>query len=261
MLTRSSSPIHRDRVSAIAILVLTALLAISNCSAQVERDPGAVAALMRSVEALGGLPRAEAIRSVVASGGITSNSGTIAFAWKDRFGDGHHEFRREIGTPDRRYILTSNHGKPKRQTGSQRQPVGRDVLMVPAYHVPIRLLFSFLQNQQWSLQLVDDKNPSLIHARIFRKTVQIDPLSEQNWYIDADTGLPRTVIYRALGPGREPGYVSIAVDLREYREIEGMKFPTVIVVHDGSDSIYTVKDIRLDQVLSVSDFELQGADQ
>lgn len=250
---------------------LSSQLSSQQVSAAVQRDPQAVSALQQAIAALGGQAAIVSLQNSIAVGTITPASASSwveagNFKWENDFSGSSYEFRDEFEADGVTKVFASGHGNPAFNNGLQ--TLARSSYAAQAnlpFHLPGIVLLRELSNATCAVQFVEISalsGNSVIHVHT---SISGDPavtaLSQQDWYLDAVTSLPRKVTYRIPSQGNALDYQLTTIDFSNYRFVNGVAVPFTLVTSEGDATVSTatITNISFNVSIASSDFDLVSA--
>ena len=233
-----------------AVLVLLASAISQSAYAQMtappppqlpSRDGQAVAALQRSLAALGGGAATSAADDAVLRGqfqpiaGSTQTPGT--FVWKYRWAQGTNDFAEETrrGSDDSYFV--SGNGTPRALHHSRVWPVSDAALVRPSVYFPSRAILSELITPTYEVgpiveATLEDGRPAIrIHVELSTSDPELREASFHDWFLDPSTWLPVRLDYRqCVAP--DPDWkrerfttVPTSIDYSDFRVVDSVRLP------------------------------------
>lgn len=229
-----------------------------------QRDSAAVAAVQQAINALGGSAAVSQIFDAKVTGTIIPANATSSlmggsFVWDDA----PPEFLDTLQTSTDTREFASGHGQP----ASEKNGV---VSALPPYmaqaslpvHLPGIVLAQLLANQNCSIKWVGSTTVSGHAAVRVHMSVDTDAVSSlvtpEDWYLDAVTGLPLRVEYRAP-ESHHPNDFSVEADeFSKFQTVNGLQIPYQITFYeDGTlKGVAIINSVAFNVGLSSSEFDL-----
>lgn len=261
------------RVAAAVLLLL--LVAVSTSKAQTAsssatstasapaRDTTAVGYAQAAVQAMGGSATVTAIQDCTVQGTIQvfqSDGSSISgpFTWQWAGGEERYENPGPAGTTT---LFLSNHGSPISVFNGKVRRLHGHVLksMFPPY-LPALALTKALTNAQYSIRViglttVGGKQAIQVQLQLPSDALTAS-LTQQDWYLDAATGLPLRVEYQAPDNDRPDLLSSAATEFGNWQMISGVWVPFQMKFYlDGqADSVATVTSASFNSGVSPTVF-------
>jgi hypothetical protein len=240
-------------------------------SAPPVRDPQAVATVQRSIAAMGG-SAAATISNVQVLGTLAPTPGSYVtagnFTWLDVFSGPTFEFRHELQTATVTRVQVSGHGSPAVQQGAAVTALRpHATYSALPYHFPVALLVRELANANYSIQMGGSVSVEGKPATQVILTSATDPvdraLSEQRWDFDPATLLPVRIEYRLASTGYIPSSIPGAVELSNYKMVNGVAAPFQLTVFENgkATSVATISSLafNVNAPASACDLSIGGA--
>lgn len=237
----------------------------------VQRDPEAIAVVQKAILALGGAANLTASDSFEISGEVVPSPDGSASAGSFAIKVSGKEYRFETPVGTEKFILASNHGKPRILRKNKAISAGQ--LHLSSFAIPLigptlarRFLSSSLSFIFKGYVTEGDGAAAVTAARVRIQAQYDEPLltelTRQDWYFDARSGLPIRVEYN--DPARENGAITVpvAIDVYDYRAVSGMRAPYEwkSTVDGKVQSVSKVTLLQAGASFSPTDFEItEGA--
>ncbi len=256
----------RILLSAFLVLQLSVGTVAQQATATPQRDPAALAILQNSITGLGGATAVSKLSSSIITGSISAAPGANTpvgnFIWEDQL-SGSHEFKDSFSSATLNQVFVSGHGSP----GFVSNGVARDCYpQAAAYrfaaHLPAFSLGIALQNPNFNVVQVGPTTVNGASVTQVHFELDADPISQtfspQEWYFDSATGLPLRIEYRLPATDSSRRFANGAVELSDFRAVQGVLVPYKLVVYDdGKPSIIiTVSSATFNQQIPSTDFDL-----
>ncbi len=197
--------------------------------ATVTRDPQALQAIARSLEALGGVSNIRQIRSIDVSGHSTVDP-TQQFQWQTS----GQEFRMLVQSVGNTEEVNSGRGHPFRHSHGSVTRIADYVahsMFVPAAAGPT--LLSIYSNPMYSAVYGGTDtfggDAVIIIKTALRVTLPDSTATEQTWYFSAASSLPVRVVSRLFDEHQWLRFVEAAYDLSNYQATQGVQFPQLVI--------------------------------
>jgi hypothetical protein len=230
------------------------------------RDAQAVSIVQQSIAAMGGAA-AGATQNVQVHGTLSPTPGSYVpsgnFTWLDDFSGSTFEFRHELDTASVARVEASGHGSPAVQQGSTVKALRAHVTYTALpYHLPVVLLSRELANANYSIQM---GAPATVEGKpavqvIIKTQIGVieKSLSDQRWDFDATTGLPLRIEYQLASTINARDSIPGAVELSDYREVNGIAVPYQITVFEDAvaTSTATISSVAFNVTAPASTFDL-----
>jgi len=234
----------------------------------VQKDAAAVNTLQVAIQALGGNSAVLGINDSVITGTLTPTKGSwmqpATFVWKTS----GQEFRYEMQFQSSTQVFASGHGRPVVSKKAGVKPLFYHIVYgALPFHVPALVLLSKVADPDTALA---NAGPGAALGKAAAK-VQVNTgtdkptlsVTQQLWYIDAGSGLPLRVEYRAPQDTNMASWVDIAMEFGDFRQINGVLVPFAITTYeDGiAVSLLSVDSVQFNVGVAPSEFDLLGGGQ
>jgi hypothetical protein len=222
--------------------LIFATLLIAQEKPKVRRDAGAIAFLTASV-----IPLSDAITQettvIVGGSAKTPDGKSFTFHWTTKGG----QFRYENTDGSTTSVLLSNNGAPRRRFGKARsEQLGAHIGMAMApLHLPFYLISNRLANADFAFedrgtQTLKDTSVRVIRCYDDRNDLT-RTVTQQDWYLDASSGMPVQVEYRSPD-ARDPRYYSIErVEFTKYSLSNGITVPVAWSNYSDGELVSTMQ--------------------
>lgn len=249
----------------LSILVLSAFSQAQNSGAKsAPRDATAKVTLQAAILALGG-DQLQALKNCVAHGQVSRGKSVGTFKWENSGADFHYE--ETVGSTTS--MVVSNHGTPT-------NVIGKQVTYFPPHFLATlfpRPLIGLTLNHYYSdvtVGLAMASGTATTGAGSFRVEVTfpqdqntLTRRVQQEWTIDAKTGLPTQVHQWAPGHPIANFIRQSDTYFSNYKVMSGVPVPSHIDEYSGKTLIssYDVASVQCGASIDPSDFTVQGGGQ
>jgi hypothetical protein len=208
--------------------------------------------------------------TAIVTGSITPAAGANIpagnFTWEDQVSGTSHEFRDTFTSATLGQIFVSGHGSPGFVSNGHLRNCYPHVanFRFPA-HLPSLTLGNTLKNSSVSVAPV---GPTTVNGTtVTQLHLELDSdrisqiMSPQEWYFDTGTGLPLRVEYRVPDNQTFWKFVNGAVELSDYRKVQGVLVPYRLVVFEEGQPLMsiTISSVVFNQPIPSTDFDLPTA--
>jgi outer membrane lipoprotein-sorting protein len=252
------------RKSSVVCLTTTTLFVSGFTFAQQTptRDPRAIQVIQQSLAVMGGASAISQISNCVAQGTIQAPPGSWMTSGSLTWETSGTEFRYSNPSPQGTEIFVSGHGQPASTTGGVTVRVFAHVSeAVFPPHLPALVLFEELQDSRYSVVNLGtgtvEGKPAL-HVQTSLAGNPIDAqVTQQDWYLDPNTGLPLRVEYRLPSHNDALQFLSAAFEFANYQAVSGVLVPFQITIYfNGQEAgVVTVGSVSFNTGLSPSEFD------
>jgi hypothetical protein len=262
-------PLH---VVVCALLILNSPLpATAQQAAPVPlRNAQSLTTLQSALTALAGPNAIAQLSTSILTGSIVSASGANSpegnFVWEDQLTSAGHEFRDSFSSSTLNQVFVSGHGTPAFvSNGHVRTCYSYVADYRLAAHLPTVALGAALQNSNVSVSQVGPSAVNGAAATQVHLEVDTDRISQimspQEWFFDATSGLPVRIEYRVPDNQNSLKFVNGAVELSDYRIVQGVLVPYRLQVYEDGKPlmVITISSVVFNQAIPSTDFDLPTA--
>jgi hypothetical protein len=227
---------------------------------QASKDPAAISAVENALTAMGGDPAFSAIQDVTVSAQAQDANGQAALpdmTWKSMGMSIRTEVTTEAGTS----ITTAENGAGFVEDVSGTVLASDTRLANSAFphHLPGIVLHSLLSAPDRSLAIVSDTNDeSIVHIRSVRvlSDQTVVPETQEDWYVDLNTGLPSRVDF--VIPATSGSDVTGSVNFVSWQKTSTVLIPQTIqdVQNDAIQDTFVLGAPAFNQGLTDANFQL-----